>query len=267
MKLVGKHKPQGDGVLIFDEVKVACQLIWNSRSQTLSGLAMTSKDLSSLNDVYRILEQPDSPKQTSYILQFLWRDLTSNYDIVGPYFTCSESVDGKFIYACIFETLRLFQAHGLKTSLLVCDGCPANLTTIKTSHGFSGAYSVLPADSTGDQYAIKPWFINPFNPPNLIYWMICPTHQVCHLIVHSNWPHIFTSWRTWSMPFFPPRVVALNSSNEAKNIVILGGTPLFTCTSGKLGGLNYNKPGWCLVWKRCTALETRGQSWMSHLQR
>lgn len=186
MKLVGKHKPQGDGVLIFDEVKVACQLVWNSRSQTLSGLAMTSKDLSSLNDVYRILEQPDSPKQTSYILQFLWRDLTSNYDIVGPYFTCSESVDGKFIYACIFETLRLFQAHGLKTSLLVCDGCPANLTTIKTSHGFSGAYSVLPADSTGDQYAIKPWFINPFNPPNLIYWMICPTHQVCHLIVHSN---------------------------------------------------------------------------------
>lgn len=114
MKHIGKHKPQGDGVLIFDEVKVACQLIWNSRSQTLSGLAMTSKDLSSLNDVYRILQQPDSPKQTSYILQFLWRDLTSNYDIVGPYFTCSESVDGKFIYACIFETLRLFQAHGLK---------------------------------------------------------------------------------------------------------------------------------------------------------
>lgn len=55
MKHIGKHKPQGDGVLIFDEVKVACQLIWNSRSQTLSGLAMTSKDLSSLNDVYRIL--------------------------------------------------------------------------------------------------------------------------------------------------------------------------------------------------------------------
>ena len=44
MKHVGKHKPQGDGVLIFDEVKVACQLIWKSRSQTLSGLAMTSKD-------------------------------------------------------------------------------------------------------------------------------------------------------------------------------------------------------------------------------
>ena len=123
-----------------------CQSVWNSRSQTLSGLAMTNKDLSSLTDVYcTYLEQPDSPNQTSYILQFLWRDLTSNYDIVGPYFTCSESVDGKFIYACLFETLRLFQTHGLKTSLLVCDGCPANLSTIKLSHGYCGAYSVLPA--------------------------------------------------------------------------------------------------------------------------
>ena len=69
---IGKRKPQGDGVLIFDEVKVACQLIWNSRNQKLSGLAMTSKDMSSLNDVYRILKEPDSPSQTSYILQFLW---------------------------------------------------------------------------------------------------------------------------------------------------------------------------------------------------
>ena len=139
---------------------------------------MTNKDLASLNDVYRILDQPESPKQMSYILQFLWRDLTSDYDVVGPFFTCSDSVDGKFIYACVYETVKLFQAHGLKTSLLVCDGCPANLTAIKISHGSSGAYSVLPADTTGDKYKIEPWFVNPFIPPNLIYWMICPTHQV-----------------------------------------------------------------------------------------
>ena len=70
-----------DGVLVFDELKVACQLMWNSRSQTLTGLAMTSKDLSSLTDVYQLLQ---TPAQTS---QLLWRDLTSGYDIVGPYFT------------------------------------------------------------------------------------------------------------------------------------------------------------------------------------
>lgn len=102
-----------------------------------------------------MLQQPQqTPKQTSYILQLLWRDFTSSYDIVGPYFTCSESVDGKFILACVLETVKLFQTHGLKTSLLVCDGCAANLT-IKTTHGYSGAYSVL-NDGTGDKYETKP---------------------------------------------------------------------------------------------------------------
>ena len=32
---MGKHSLKSDGMLVFDEVKVACQLMWNSRSQTL----------------------------------------------------------------------------------------------------------------------------------------------------------------------------------------------------------------------------------------
>ena len=79
------------------------------------GLAMTPADLSSLNDIYRVLQDPGTNIQTSYILQFLWRDLTSSYDIVGPCFTSSVSVENKFVTACIFETIKLFQYHGLKT--------------------------------------------------------------------------------------------------------------------------------------------------------
>ena len=118
----GKQEPKADGVLIFDEVKVACQLLWNSRSHKLMGLAMTPGDLSSLKDIYQVLLDPVTNIQTSYILQFLWRDLTSSYDVVGPYFTSSTSVENKFVTACIFETIKLFQHHGLKTSLLICDG-------------------------------------------------------------------------------------------------------------------------------------------------
>ena len=141
---------------------------------------MTNKDMSSLNDIYRVLKEPDSPGQTSYILQFLWRDLTSSYDIVGPFFTSKESVDAQFIWSCVLETVSLFQTYGLRTSLIVCDGGPANLTTIKFSHGKSGAYSVISdTDSaSNDIYEVKPWMVNPFNPPWLIYWMICPSHQV-----------------------------------------------------------------------------------------
>jgi len=80
----GKHSPQSDGVSVFNEVKVACQLMWNSRNQTMTGLAMTSKDMSSLVDVYQILQSPKSVAQTAYIFQFLWRDLTSSYDLTLP---------------------------------------------------------------------------------------------------------------------------------------------------------------------------------------
>ena len=52
----GRQETRSDGVLIFDEVKVACQLMWNSRSHQLMGLAMTHKELPSLNDIYQMLK-------------------------------------------------------------------------------------------------------------------------------------------------------------------------------------------------------------------
>ena len=94
-------------------------------------------------------------------------------------------MDGQFIIACMFETLKLFQYHGLKTSLLVCDGSPANLTTIKATHGHTGAYS-LTNDATGDKFKISPWIINPFDPLYHIYWVVCPTHQVYNHIYFYN---------------------------------------------------------------------------------
>ena len=60
----GKCLPKSDGMLVFDEVKVACQLMWNSQNNTLSGLAaMTSKDLMSLTDVYQLLQATVSSRQ------------------------------------------------------------------------------------------------------------------------------------------------------------------------------------------------------------
>ena len=56
--------------------------MWNSRSQTLIGISMTHKELSSLADIYQTVND-DYAQQTSYILQFLWRDLTSDFNIIG----------------------------------------------------------------------------------------------------------------------------------------------------------------------------------------
>ena len=98
-----------------------------------------------------------------------------------------EGIGGCTVYiVVVLETVHLFQTCGLRTSLIVCDGSPANLTTIKLSHGHSGAYSVISVTASNDVYEVKPWMVNPFNPPWLIYWMIFPTHQVI-CIKNCNW--------------------------------------------------------------------------------
>ena len=105
----GKLIPMGDGVLIFDEVKVISRVLWNSRSQTIVGLAMTAEDQVSLHDIYRQFSSNEKVKQTSYILQFLWRDMTSVFDIVGPYYSSCDVFSAKFIHACLLDTIQLFQ--------------------------------------------------------------------------------------------------------------------------------------------------------------
>ena len=100
-KATGKLVPMADGVLIFDEVKVISRLMWNSRSQTIVGLSMTAEDQASLHDVYKLFDKDKAAEQTAYIMQFLWRDLTSSYDIVGPYYTNSEMFSAKTIHVCL----------------------------------------------------------------------------------------------------------------------------------------------------------------------
>ena len=107
-------------------------------------------------------------KQTSYILQ-----LTSPFDVVGPYFTSSGPLESKFILSCVLESVKSLHLYGFKTSLLVCDAAAPNVSVIKGTTGVHGAY--------GNE-EIKPFFKNPFDPTRNIHWIICPSHQVLHVI-------------------------------------------------------------------------------------
>ena len=126
----------------FDEVKVISRLMWNSRSQTLIGLSMRKEEMASLGDIFQTHES-DCPAQTDHILQFLWRDLTSDFDIVGPYFTSSGTPDTRFTLSCVLDTIKLFDSHGLSTSLLVCDGASSNLSLIKATQEISCVYPIF----------------------------------------------------------------------------------------------------------------------------
>ena len=131
-------KTPRDGVLIPDEVKVGCQLIWNSHSQKLLGLCMTRQDLSSMMFTKYYSTHSKHPTY-SIFMEIFDLQLRHYWTIL----TCSESIGEKAILVCV---MKVFHSDGRKTSLLVCNGCPANVTTIKTTHRCSGVDSTFSVD-------------------------------------------------------------------------------------------------------------------------
>ena len=65
----------GEGVLIFDEVKVGLNMQWNSQNDECVGHAMTPQQMMTLHDVYEALED-DKTSKTSYVLQTLGLTIT-----------------------------------------------------------------------------------------------------------------------------------------------------------------------------------------------
>lgn len=68
-------------------------MYFNSHFQLyrFTGLSMTANDMATLQDVYEELKAPQTVK-ASYIMQFLWRDLTSDFDVIGPYFSSNKGM-------------------------------------------------------------------------------------------------------------------------------------------------------------------------------
>ena len=165
-----------EGVLIFDKVKVGLGLQWSSRNDEFIGHAMSSAEMSILHDVYEYLDQcTENTSKTSYILQSLWRDLSSDYDIIGPYYTSSGGLKNKFLIACLFDTMQQFHQFNFKVVAVVCDGASANLSALKTLRHRSGAYGSDPTQQ--DPHKVPVSFRNPFSGQN-VFMMICPSHQV-----------------------------------------------------------------------------------------
>ena len=114
-------------------------LLWNSRNQEVISLAMSPEDMSTLHDVYTSLAS-EQPQQATYVVQILWHELTSNFDAIGSYYSSTESLKSKFVLACLYKTMKIFQLHHFKTFAMVCDGASANLTALKARTGYTGAY-------------------------------------------------------------------------------------------------------------------------------
>ena len=82
-------------------------------------------------------------QNAEYVLQFLWRNVSSDFDVTGPYFTLD----------------------GFKVRAFLCDGASSNLALLKALCNYN------------TKYDISPFFISPFDSQK-IHLIICPSHQV-----------------------------------------------------------------------------------------
>jgi hypothetical protein len=53
--------------------------MWKSANSSITGYATSTSDMASLHDVSEGIDDEEECHKTDYILQFMWRDLTSMY--------------------------------------------------------------------------------------------------------------------------------------------------------------------------------------------
>ena len=138
----GKRPPLGEGVLIADEVKVAAKLHWSSRNDSIVGHSMTADEMATLRDLYAILNDESHTAKADYILQTLWKDTSSNCDIVGPYYSSCGGFKAKYMIACIRDSMQQLDSFGFHVSMLIVDGASANLSMLRLLMGTRGVFGV-----------------------------------------------------------------------------------------------------------------------------
>lgn len=129
---VGKNKPgKKCGVLICDEVKIDGKLIINMQSQQIVGLGSQFDDYADLYDSFAALKSQSQTKAAQFGLQFVWRDATSGFELLGPTWKFVESYQPKHLIACMRRTIAALHRFRFDVLAFICDCARVNLKTVQ----------------------------------------------------------------------------------------------------------------------------------------
>ena len=95
-------------------------MTWYPKNNEIVGLAVSEDVLRSLHDLYASVKDEKGLHMESHILQFLWRDLSSNFDVIRTYFTSDSAMEVKFATSCVLEAMLSFESFHFGVRGLVC---------------------------------------------------------------------------------------------------------------------------------------------------
>ena len=80
---------------------------------------MDADELASLKDLYKEFDTDEGPPAAEYFLQFLWRDLSSDFDVIGPHYSSSSTMTSTFTHACLEDAIRAFEVYNFKVNVCI----------------------------------------------------------------------------------------------------------------------------------------------------
>lgn len=123
--------------LIFDEVKVKEDLIYEKHSGELIGFVNIGEINNQLLDYEQIcLKDEHKPQLASHMLVFMVRGILSDLKFPYAQFSCT-SITGDQLYSLVWGCVRRLEAAGLKVLATTCDGGSSNRKFFKL-HGKPG---------------------------------------------------------------------------------------------------------------------------------
>ena len=107
--------------------------------------------------IYDGLDLHEKCQKTTYVMQFLWRELSSDFDVIGLYFTCPSTTETRFLHSVVTRTMLAFTQFGFPVRALLCDGASTYPSPLKLMCGHSN-----------DLDTITPWFTSPFDGKSIL---------------------------------------------------------------------------------------------------
>eukprot|EP00733_Pompholyxophrys_punicea_P000980 Pompholyxophrys_punicea_v1_NODE_402_length_2054_cov_4.557279.p2 type:complete len:183 gc:universal NODE_402_length_2054_cov_4.557279:1184-636(-) len=148
--------------------------------------------MQSLHDVFETLDKKID-KPASYVLQTLWRDCTSDFDFIGPYFLNEKKgFEHKYLITCLRDTIKMGEIYGFGTGLVIVDGVTENLAMIKALVGHynnprhTKRFQQYHHGTPSEQHFVPCSMENPHRADRAdgprIYFIICLSHELKNLV-------------------------------------------------------------------------------------
>jgi hypothetical protein len=158
-------KPDGEGVLTFDEVNVRFGLLLNAASEVTEGWVLSTEQLHNFEDIYQHLTTADPPP-CRYVMASMWRCLDSSFQCLGPIMASPGGLKAAGVHKFVWRCIEEFSHFGFSTAAAVCDGATPNLRFLKMN---------CTIDTDPDNLVIQPWVYNRFT-GRLLFILFDPPH-------------------------------------------------------------------------------------------